>query len=57
MLRFAGDRNELQKKYFPLRQSWTKFMKQCQEIGQDKKTLKFVFASFLTTSIKFLFEE
>ena len=32
MLRFAGDRNELQKKYFPLRQSWTKFMKQCQEI-------------------------
>ena len=34
-LKLAGDWDELQNKYFSLRQSQTKFMKQCQEIKQN----------------------
>ena len=35
ILKSAGDWDELQKKYFSLRQARTKFMKQCQEIKQN----------------------
>ena len=35
MLKFAGDWDDLQKKYFSLRQLGTKFMKQWQEIKQN----------------------
>ena len=35
ILKFVGDWDELQKKYFSLRQSRTEFLEQCQEIKQN----------------------
>ena len=34
-MKSAGDWDELQERYFSLKQPWTKFMKQCQEIKEN----------------------